>query len=75
MSLSDEDRSLLVARLLSDPGYALRLRRDSPDLVEEATRDAVVIKRLASDPIFFSTLILGIRHTPYQTRFLASRAA
>ncbi len=74
MSLSDEDRGKLVARLLSDTGYALRLRRDSPSLVEEAARDATVMKRLASDPIFFSTLRLGIRHTPYQTRFLASRA-
>ena len=75
MSLSDEDRRRLVARVLSDAGYALRLRRESPSLVEEAARDATVMRRLVSDPIFFSTLILGIRHTPYQTRFLASRAA
>jgi len=74
MSLSDEDCRQLVARLLSDTDYALKLRRDSYSLVEEAARDAAVMKRLASDPIFFSNLILGIRHTPYQTRFLASRA-
>ena len=30
--------------------------------------------RLASDPILFSALILGLRHTPYQTLFLTSRS-
>jgi hypothetical protein len=74
MSLSDEERDKLVARGLSDADYALRLRRESPNLVEEAIRDEKVRARLTSDPIFFSNLILGIRHTPYQTRFLASRA-
>jgi phage FluMu gp28-like protein len=72
MSLSDEDRRQFVERVLSDDGYALRLRRESPALVEEAAHDEGVRARMASDPAFFSTFILGIRHTPYQTKFLSS---
>jgi phage FluMu gp28-like protein len=35
-------------------------------------RDKAVFARVASDPILFSALILGLRHTPYQTRLLNS---
>jgi len=72
MGLSEDDRKKLVSAVLASDDFSLKLRRNSLDLVVEAIRDSEVMKRFAGDPVFFSALILGIRHTPYQTKFLTS---
>jgi phage FluMu gp28-like protein len=70
VNLSLEAHQRLVERILSDETYALRVRRESEGLTEEAAADRAVIERLGSDPIFFSTLILGLQHANYQREFL-----
>ncbi len=60
--------------ILEDNSFARKVRREAMRLVEVAIRDKEVVKKMASDPIFFSALILGQRHTPYQTKFLNSKS-
>ena len=72
MRLSDEDRRLLTAYVLTDPSNALALHRENPSLVEEAILEPDLLARLSGDPVLFSTLILGLNPTPYQLRFLNS---
>jgi len=72
MRLSEEERRRLTAYVLADTSNALTLRRENPPLVEEAVLDPDLLARLSSDPVLFSTLILGLKPTPYQLRFLNS---
>jgi len=72
MKLSDGDRRRLTAYILSDTSNALTLRRENPTLVEEAILDPDLLGKLSRDPVLFSTLILGVKPTPYQLRFLTS---
>lgn len=72
MRLSDEDRRLLTAYILEDPSNALALHRENPSLVEEAMLDPEFLARLSGDPVLFTSLVLGIKPTPYQHRFLNS---
>ena len=72
MRLSKEERERLTAYILADPSNALTLRRENPSLVEEAIHDKNLVDKLAREPILFSTLILGVKPTPYQLRFLTS---
>jgi phage FluMu gp28-like protein len=74
MRLSDEERGRLAAYILSDTSNALKLRRENPSLVEEAIIDPDLMHRLSRDPVLFSTLILGIKPTPYQLSFLNSKS-
>jgi phage terminase large subunit-like protein len=70
LKLSAEGHQKLVEQILSDETYALRVRRESEGLTVEAAADGAVTERLGSDPVFFSTLILGLQHAPYQKEFL-----
>lgn len=72
--LSREKHQRLVEQVLGDETYALRVRRTSHGLTEEAAADKAVKERLASDPVFFSTLVLGLEHTRYQREFLSSKS-
>jgi len=72
MRLSDDERGLLAAHILADPSNALALHRENPSLVEEAMLDPGLLARLSGDPVLFATLILGLKPTPYQLRFLNS---
>jgi phage FluMu gp28-like protein len=70
--LSDEDRRRLTAYILADQSNALALRRENPSLVEEAILDPGLMARLSADPALFATLILGLKPTPFQLKFLNS---
>jgi phage FluMu gp28-like protein len=72
MKLREETHRSLVERVLNEEGYALSVRKESEGLTVEAASDRAVQERLGSDPVFFSALILGHRHSRYQRELLAT---
>ena len=74
MALSAEERKQLTNYIIASPANALRIRKESPRLVEEAIHDKELVTQLAKDPVLFSALILGLMHSGYQMNFLNSRS-
>lgn len=57
-------------RVITETGYALKLREAVPELVGYVMKIPDVNERLRTDTIFFCELVLGFRPTSYQAELL-----